>query len=308
MTCNIISAVIAFEIKREARKKAFLLMIVLVILPVMAAVVVRLFTGREIGGERLWALLFGADLGSSALTGLIASIGIVGWSWLVGVMYGGDLFASDIREGLLQLFFLRPKGRIYYVLGKMLAVGIFLTSFFAVAGVFTLVAGLILGGWQRDWWLAPVLGFLLGLGVYPIVLASSLFGILTRSPILGMILGAAAYILTGVAVSLGMSIVLVSQGIANIEAWKDYMEGSIILSGYIPFLAGTQLPLIFYYYITLENTFTPIPLPSIGGASQVAVTLDLTPSDVLPLYLGSTLIGTLVLFALNTWAIRRLEL
>ncbi|WP_156315784.1 hypothetical protein [Aeropyrum camini] len=170
-----------------------------------------------------------------------------------------------------------------------------------------LISSVILGGWQRDWWLAPLTGVILGIGLYPVILTSSILGIITRSSIAGMILGAAVYLVTGMAVSFGLSIILLIEGFTNIEAWIDFLEKEIIVSGTIPYLAGTNLPSIVYYAITLGNSFTPIPLPAVGASGQVTVTLELKPLEVLPLYLASLAVGTLALAAANLAMIRRIE-
>lgn len=302
-----ILAVARYESLRERRKKAFLLLVVLALLPIAGGLAARLVFKSDVGGERLWAVFLGLDIGSGTATGLLAAVGVAGWAWLVGVLFGGDLFASDFRDGTAQLVMVRPGGRVRLALGKLAAVGLFTATFFTLTGLASVLAAMIIGGWQRDWWLAPLMGLLLGLGLYPVILISSLFGALTRNPFLGMVLGAAAYLLTGTAISLGLTVILVSEGIGSLEAWKRYTELSIIASGLIPFLAGTQLPSILYYAITLNNTFTPIPLPAVSGAGEVAITLDLKPLDVLPLYLASLTIGTAILAWLNITIIKKTE-
>ncbi|GBF09023.1 hypothetical protein apy_07480 [Aeropyrum pernix] len=299
-------AILSYEVLRLVKRKAVAFMAAMAILPVLGALIASLIASREIGGERLWAVLMGFDLGTGAMTGLLAAVGVAGWAWLLGVVIGGDLFASDIRDGSLQLFMLRPARRVYPI-AKMAAAGLFSIAFYTVASLIVLISSIILGGWQRDWWLAPLTGFILGVGLYPVILTSSIFGIVTRSPIAGMILGAAAYLLTGMAVSFGLSIILIVGGIANIEAWISFIEKEILVSGAIPYLAGTNLPSIIYYAVTLGNSFTPIPLPAVGGSGQVTITLELKPLDVLPLYTASLVIGTLALAAINLALLRRLE-
>ena len=302
-----LKGVLLYEFKRDLRKKTLILIIVFTFLPVLVAVLLKV-VGAEVEDERLWALIMGLDIGSSIAGGAVASLGLAGWAWLVAVLYGGDLMASDLREGGLRLIAIRPLGRRGYILGKLLALTIFLSTVFALAGMAAGVSATIVGGWQEGVWLAPILGALIGLGSVPIALIASLFGGLTRSAITGFILGAAASLLTGVVIGLSLSIIIIRDPL-SLEAWKRYYELNILASGIIPITAGPALPAILYYLIEFDNKFIPLPLPLVENPEVASslVEVGLTPLEVLPLYATSTLIGTLILAYLNFKLALRVE-
>ncbi len=291
--------IMLYEFKRDLRKKTLILVIVFTFLPVLVAAILKA-VGAQVEDERLWALIMGLDIGSSIAGGAVASLGLAGWAWLVAVLYGGDLLASDLREGGLRLIAIRPLGRKGYVMGKLIALTAFLVIVFALAGVAAGVSATIVGGWQKGVWLAPILGALIGLGSVPTALIASLFGGLTRNAVTGFILGAAASLLTGVVIGLSLSIIIIKNPL-SLEAWRKYYELNIIVSGAIPITAGPTLPAILYYLIEFDNKFIPLPLPLVENPEVAAslVEVSLTPLEVLPLYIASTVIGALALAYLN---------
>ena len=302
-----LKGILLYELKRDLRKKTLILIIVFTFLPVLVAAFLKAM-GAEVEDQRLWALIMGLDIGSSIAGGAVASLGLAGWAWLVAVLYGGDLMASDLREGGLRLIAIRPLGRRGYILGKLVALTIFLSTIFALAGVAAGVSATIVGGWQEGVWLAPLLGALIGLGSVPIALIASLFGGVTRSAVTGFILGAAASLLTGVVIGLSLSIVIIRDPL-SLEAWKRYYELNILVSGFVPITAGPTLPAILYYLIEFDNKFIPLPLPLIENPEIASslVEVSLTPMQVLPIYTASTIIGILILAYLNYRLALRVE-
>ncbi len=306
---RLVWGVMLYEFKRDLRKRSFILFIAFIVLPILVSLIVRFYAGGEVGGGRLWAVMMGFDIGTGLATGSVATLGIAGWIWLVAVLYGGDLFASDARDGGAQLIVIRPVGRKGYFIGKSIAVSLFLASITALAGVAAALAAITIGGPQRSVYLAPVLGALIGLGGMPILYLASLAGMALRSPIAGFIVGAAAYILTGMALSISLFAAVIS-GPLDLEAWKDYYSDLIYYTGIIPILAGPSLPSIIYYYIEFDNKFIPLPLPLLGDSNGLPefVTPEITPLEVLPYYMVSTLMGIILIGYLNYYYLKKSEI
>ena len=302
-----IRGILLYELKRDLRKKGIVLILVFTALPVIAAIAMKAL-GVAVEEERLWAVMMGFDIGAGAASGLVAGLGIAGWAWLVAVVYGGDLLASDLREGGYRLIAVRPVGRRGYAAGKMIALAAFLVVAFTAAGAAVAVAATLVGGPQSKAWMAPLLGALIGLGSLQIALLASAFGALTRNPMTGFILGAAVTLLTGAAVGLALGVVVLRDPF-SVESWRRYYELTILASGAIPILAGPTLPSIIYYLVEFDNTFIPLPLPLVDDPETAAslVELSITPAEVLPLYAASTIAGTLVLAYMNYRIALRVE-
>jgi ABC-type transport system involved in multi-copper enzyme maturation permease subunit len=303
-----LAGVVLYEVKRDLRKKGVLLIVAFTLFPLAVALIMRLAGATVEGEERLWAVMIGFDIGTGAAAGAMASLGLAGWSWLIAVIYGGDLFASDLREGGFRLIAVRPVGRAGYFAGKTLALTAFLAAAFAAAGATVALAAHIVAGPQKSPWMAPILGALIGVGSLPVAFAASLFGALTRNPVTGFVLGAAAYLLTGAAVGIALFFVILGDPLSP-ESWARYYEYLITASGVIPILAGPALPSILYYLLEFDNKFIPLPLPLTTDPELAAelVEVEITPLDVLPLYLASTALGIALLGYLNYRVVSRVD-
>jgi len=303
-----VAGVIQYEFKRDVRKRGVVLLAVFTVLPLIVAAVVKALGAAAEGEEMLWAVMMGFDVGAGTAVGVAAGLGIAGWSWLVAVIYGGDMIASDLKEGGLRLIAVRPVGRKGYILGKLAALTAFLTIAFAGAGAAVALAAYLLGGPQERAWLAPILGALIGLGSLPIALTASLLGAATRNPVAGFILGAAAYLLLGAVVNIGLFITLIG-GFNDPEAWARYHEYSLLAPAAVPLLAGPNIPRMLLHLAVHGNEFQPITVPVFedGGLREVVVRVGVTPLEVLALYTASTLLGLAALLYLNYRLISRAD-
>jgi ABC-type transport system involved in multi-copper enzyme maturation permease subunit len=270
-----------YEVSRELRKKSFIVLISLALLPVLVAAALEATDAvPEIKNPRAWAFILGFVEGPSAAMGVGLS-GLAAWAWLVAILYGGDLLAADVRDGVMQLILVRPVSRKAYVASKLASVTITLTLLFVVAGLSSVAAAWILFGPQEAITEATAFSALLGLSCLPLLLASALLGLITGSPVQGMVLGFAVYM---------VSLIVPGVVAAAIEpptptSIVNYVRLVAVLYGYVPFVASFELPGLLYSLLYEE----PWAAQILGG---------LEPGELLPIYLASTLTSTTALILL----------
>ena len=224
------------EMSRIFRKKSFYVLLVLVPLPVAVSFflssskivepVLAVASAEE--KKSLWLVFLGVNMGGAvSMLMHLVSLGTVStYAWLFAALFGGDLYASDARDGLMALMLVRPVRRSQLALAKLFAVFSFLAIFYALSAFFVYLAAWIMAGAQEYAWMVPVYGLLLALGSLPLLLLSSIIGFSLRSPVLGILLGIVAYFLSGVAVSIPVMQVLVTHNASSRVAVVVYGEAA----------------------------------------------------------------------------------
>ncbi len=289
-----IIGVARYELRREVKKRSFYFLVFLVILPVIMAGVIRVAGLSVSSDETLWAVALGLKT-QTAATGQLSLLelqGIANWAWLVALFYGGDLFASDLREGAARLLLSRPVKRWEYILGKLLSLTILMAAAFGAAGITAVIAGWIVSGPQSHIALAPVLSAVLGVGILPLALTAALIGMKMRSPTLGVVLGFVVYIVVSIGLSIGASIEaaretgidlgeLSTQGPSEdfIKFQAAIVEKTLKYYSYIPILAGFSLPSMLYWEamggVVEDPILTMVGLEIEAGGIALAQALSL---------------------------------
>ncbi len=198
-----------YEAIRELRKKSLIALLVLALLPIPLALLAKSLISPELlEALRSHSQLFGVKIGkmwaymmgaaepppqAAAMLSLFGATSLIGLAWLAAILYGGDLVASDMRDGMIYYLFTRPLKRSDYILGKLLTVTALMEVLFVVAGLMTYAASWILFGPQEGVGEVILLSLLIGVGLLPLLLTSSAIGAATRNPLLGILLGFAAY-------------------------------------------------------------------------------------------------------------------
>ena len=299
-------AVARYELGREASKRSLYVVVVLMVLPLLAALLVKRLAGAPAGveeAERLWAVIMGVDprgaLASAGLAG-VSSLSLFSWAWLIAILYGGDLLASDLQSGMASLILSRPVTRGEYVAGKILSVTAALVVAFLAGGVSVYAASWALAGPQEGLLEALGLSIVVALGSLPLLLLSALFGAYFEKPSLGMILGFVAYFVGAIASGLA-AVYFLFTGDLERAATAPY-----IIQPLIPSLAGQELALAIYSRVHGLELSIPLTLPSDGGVNVVYY--NVRPGDFLPHLAAGTLAWIVVLSLLTYLVIRRRDL
>lgn len=142
-----------YELLRLKRKKMMLLLAILAFSPLIMALIARVIcVTAELAGC-LWIILFGVSVHPA----FYASPGPGGFAWIIGVLIGGDMLASEIEDGSVAYLLSKPVSRREVVAGKLLGLSIVLAAYYAATMVSAIIASLMLG--DHPTWLsaAPVL-------------------------------------------------------------------------------------------------------------------------------------------------------
>ncbi len=292
-------AVARYELRRESSKKSLWIIVLLMVLPMIVAVIVRAFTEQTQRDPLLWTRIMGFS--AEGLTGGVlaaVSLSLLSWSWLVAVLYGGDLFASDLGDHALNLILSRPVTREEYVAGKILAVAVSMVFIFVVAGVAVLGAAWVLGGPQDRALSAVLYSGLMGIGVLPLLLTSALLGLYTKKPVTGTILGFVGWL--GGSIITGL--LFVYYGFVSGDPYKA-ITVTYIGNALYPFTAGQDLPMIVYS--RLNNVVMEMPVPT--GTEEVTM-ISFSPGDYAVYYIAGTLGWILVLSLAVVYLLRKRDL
>lgn len=274
-----------FELRRGVRKRSFYALIALLALPLAIAVYAhyqltlvakeRLFTEAMIEKLRLdhlWAMLLGVEnlppqlLRAAPYVAAMQTLSLSGLAWLIAVLYGGDLVASDLRDKLLHLIVVRPVSRTTYTLSKIASVTGLLALLYAVAGVVAYASGYLLVGVQRGLLESVAYSVLIVFGVLPLLLASALIGAATRSPTVGFIGGIVLYFVSIIVASLAA---LFLYGLPRSPTeLASYTRLVVYATAANPFAAGSELPRALYAVVHHGGRLTMF------AAAGVKLTLD----------------------------------
>jgi len=208
-------AVARYEFYREMNKRSVWLIIALLLLPLVVAFLLRSMRGESLPEDPLlWTVILGVDVERALSFGagtLAGALSVISWSWLIAILYGGDLFAADLQDGSIQLLLSKPVKRSEYVAGKILAATVVMAGVFLVAGLGIVATAWILGGPQDRVLEAVFLSALVGVGVVPLLLLAAVIGLKTEKPVLGMILGLVAWFAGSLVIG-GLSLYFLVQG------------------------------------------------------------------------------------------------
>ncbi len=314
---NGLAVIARYEARRLARKKSLYLFILLALLPLPVAFVVRSVLGERLDQvlrvasrlgldySRMWAVLLGVGspppelerlLGGTLLA--LGAASLASFVWLVAVLLGGDLLASDIRDKLVHLVLIRPVRRSEYIAAKLVTVTLEVVLLFAVTGVVAFASMQVLLGGQKG--LLEALGFsvLIGLSGLPLLFTASALGAYTRNPTLGVLLGVVAYFASAMVVAL--SAVFAAGPLEGPEALAKITVLSLKLQAYNPFAAG-ELAARALYAALHEGGVVRV---AVGAGVALGVEAGELLWTALPVYVGSTL----ALGALNWLIIARRDL
>lgn len=300
-----------FELKRGVRKKSFYALLALLAIPLAIAVYAhyqltlvakeRLFTEAAIVAlplDRLWATLLGVEnlppqlLRAAPYVAAIQTLSLSGLAWLIAVMYGGDLIASDLRDKLLHLIVIRPVSRTTYILSKLVSVTGLLAILYAVAGIVAYTSGYLLVGIQRGLLESVAYAVLIGMGVLPLLLVSALIGTATRSPTVGFIGGIVVYFVSIIITSL---VALLVYGLPRtLTEITKYTELLMYANAANPFTAGSEIPRSLYAAIHHNG--------KLMAFAPAGLVLTINAWRLLEISLASWIISTVVLAA-GLWAL-----
>lgn len=256
----------SFELRRGMRKKSFYALIALLVIPLLIAIYAhfqltlvakeRLFTQAMIEKlrlDRLWAILLGLEnlppevIAAAPYVTAIQAVSLASLAWLIAVMYGGDLLATDLRDKLVHLILIRPVSRTGYLASKIVSTLVLLAVLYGVAGVVAYASGYILVGVQRGLLEAVAYSTLIVIGVLPLLLASALIGAASRNPTIGFIGGIVVYF---VSIIVGSLAALLIYGLPKSPTeMSEYMRTVMYASAANPFTAGAQIPKAIYAII-----------------------------------------------------------
>jgi len=298
-------SVARLELRREASKRSFYLILALMVLPLAAALIVKAMGGgRGVEEPRLWAGILGLDpniVEAGAAAGVVSLLSFASWSWLIAALFGGDLFASDLSDGTAQIVLYRGVSRREYAAGKVLALAAMLSTSFIVAGAAVYAAAWVIGGPQEGLALALFLSALIGVASLPLALISAFAGLATRKPVVGMVLGVVAYFIASIVVGITAAYYMLVAKDPQAAAEVMYKIGSLI-----PLTGGSTFPSIVYAALTDLEVQTPTMTVE-NGTTTVYLAV-VAPGDFLleaALAVAAWILG---LAALLAWYLDRMDL
>ncbi|MEB3844111.1 MAG: ABC transporter permease [Desulfurococcales archaeon] len=247
-----------YEAMRGLKKKTTILAIALVVIPLIAAVIARRYVDVSAmeHPERLWAVMAGLDESSGVPLALggISGLTIVGLWWLIVILYSGDLYSSDARDGGWKLLLSRPIHRSDYILGKLASLIVEL-AVLAFLGVMSIIAAAwIIAGRQELIGYAVIVSLAMTFSGLPLALLTALIGMKFRSPLAGFIGGLTVYLLASVI-----------SGILAVYLTITGTGGNLLSSGYIAALATGVNPKVLaqavYLRLAYGSVYNPFGAP-----------------------------------------------
>ncbi|MCE4627258.1 MAG: ABC transporter permease [Desulfurococcales archaeon] len=290
-----ILAVTKFELLRESNKRTIYFVIILMVFPLIVSLIIKAYSENTIKNSMLWAVIMGYTFSESSLAAVGANIlSVISWGWLIAILFGGDLLASDFTDGTLALILARPVSRLEYVLGKILSATIMMVIVFLAGGLSVYAAAWILGGPQSGFLEVLLLSTLLGIGAMPLLLLSAWFGMKFRKPLIGYVLGFVAYFVSSIAVGLASVYYLIVGG--------DPDMGVKVLN-----LLRAFLPLSDISYLS-ETVFAKLH-PETSITIPIGNTLvSINQSTYLPYALGGLVAWLIILVIISWYTIRKADI
>ncbi len=229
-------AVTRYELLRLKRKRITLLLAVLAFSPLIMALIARAINVTAELAGCLWIILFGVSVHPA----FYASPGPGGFAWIIGVLIGGDLLASEMEDGSAAYLLSKPVSRREVVAGKLLGLSIVLAAYYAVVMVSAIIASVMLGDHPAWLSVAPVL--------YITTLASTIgFALLSCS--IGAVAGKGSRGVTGafvLCILLTIVVAVVSWVLAPRVTWTTSIQNRMMfamkVSTVIPFTNLCMMP------------------------------------------------------------------
>ncbi len=242
------------DLRRALAKRATIFVVILFILPLIAAAALRYgLDVEQHANPTLWATIMGVDIASTEMhsEALISLAGIASWWWLVVSLYSGDLFAADFESGAVRLILARPVTRSEYVVGKIISILGLLTILSVLGGLSIYAAARIIGGPQEG--LATLIGvsMVLVLGAVPLLLTGALVGGKMGKATTGIIVAILIYIVVRIVAGMVSTALLFAHGGGNL------IEMGLKANSLVPFDGGKTLGVLVYSYHQYGPVYTP---------------------------------------------------
>ncbi len=295
-------SIMLIEARRELRKRSFLALILLALMPLITSLILKYIVGSNPPrDEELWAVVLG--LKTTGQIGTLEAAGVAAWAWIVAVLYGGDLLASDLSDGTARFILSRPVSRREYLLAKTVTVSLVIMALFAFSGLLSYIAGHILIGDQKGLLSSIFYGALVGVGILPLLFLAALIGQITRKPSTGMILGFVAYFIAGIIVAIVAALSAVNSGLDptkdEIAFQAEIIRAEADIALLIPFLAGLKMPSMVYWAMKGDTIMDPY-------VQALGVKLD--AGYYAAVYTISTIAGIVILFAAMAYLLNKADI
>ncbi len=252
-----ITGLLEYELKRLHSKKSFYLLLIVAVSPVFATGLIRYLGYNGSVGGLFWLQLFGVQVGGS-LAGLLASsAGVASLIWILGPLFGGDLVAADLRDESIYLVLSRPLKRAGYLVGKILALSLFLAAMYTSSLLASYLSASVLIGGQEKVYLMPVALFTALVSTMFMAVLSAVIGAYTRNPTAGMIGGIGLYFITGTI----EGIVLMATGAVSSPGRLSYYMAVD------PIRAALSLPTLTLSYIAGMHSLNAAGILLISGGT-----------------------------------------
>ena len=301
---NPLIAVVTLEARRELSKKSFKLLVLLAVLPIIVSLILRYGLDKTVDDTSFWAVAMGFK--TSGSPGMPEVFNLGSWMWVIALLFGGDLLASDLSDGTARLILSRGVKRWEYLAGKILTVTLVLVVITMLTGVAAYISNIILleSGAPPASELAKAvgLGAVLGIGALPLLLMAAIIGSLARKPVYGIVVGFIVYLVASIAVTIYVAIKLapaVAAGQSQMEVTAVFVEEQMKAMAYIPYQAGLSLASILYW--VLEGGIVADPIFKASG-------IMLEAGPLATAYTASTIIGIILHVAVLVYLIERMDL
>ena len=295
-------SVVLIEARRELRKRSFLALILLALMPLITSLIMKYAVNSSPPkDDELWAVVLG--LKTTGQVGALEAAGVAAWAWIVAILYGGDLLASDLSDGTARFILSRPVSRLEYLLAKVATVSLVVVSLFALSGLLSYIAGYILVGSQEGLLQSVFYGALVGASVLPLLLVAALIGQVTRKPSTGMVLGFVVYFVASIIIAIVSLFSAINAGLDpnsdKIAFQAEMIRAEADATAWIPFLAGLKMPSIVYWAMKGDVVMDPY-LQAFG--------VELDAGYYATVYALSTIAGILLLLAAMAYLLDRADI
>ncbi|ABM79882.1 ABC transporter permease subunit [Hyperthermus butylicus] len=289
------------EVEGFLRRRSFLALLALTVVPLAVAVLLRGFVRNILAGVGLNASIFRAvwlsTLGARTVTDISSYVGAVmaitpvqfstvaSFAWIIAAMYGAYLFASDIESGRISLILVRPVSRVEIIATKLIAYIV------AMALMYTLSAGMLYASFSilftiQDYpWLIPVSGLLISISTLPLALVAALLGLKLRRSSIAALIAIIIYIVGSFVAAIpiigasrdGMEDVIAAMRTAIMLDYAEPIHGSFKLPGLIfdAIVSGLDAKLV----LTLMGS--KAYMPSVGEILAAAILAYVTATILL---------------------------
>lgn len=245
-----IRAISMYEYSRIRRKKSIILLAILALSPVFFLIIVKAL-GLEVSGPTLWAGLIGLPAVEPAI---IVATGPVSFSWIIGLLFGGDLLASELEDHSVDLLLSKPVSRVHVVVGKIIVLTVMLLSFYFTSSITALGVAHYIAGPQADVEVLPLIAVTATIVSLGYAGLAALLGVLLRKSSIAMIAAFILYSILGV-ISTIILLISVSPSSNPAEFFK--------IQALIPLVSLSNLPTYTFAYVTGKG------LPAIVGSGVV---------------------------------------